>query len=157
MVRHISMSWCWRSLVPARFPPYPTPCDTNGPAGSARWPFFEWASAAFRDGEWCGSGSGELPEDSSSSVGRSTSSGSTTSFLLPGREGGSGREVLAIARLGRPLIGFTDAHFLPATGSLVRAVRPSTWHAPLVLLPSLGARGGTSLRGLSSLDFQSWR
>ena len=50
--------------------------------------FLEWASAAFRDGER--RESGELPEDSSSSAGRSTSSDAATSFPLPGREGGSG-------------------------------------------------------------------
>ena len=44
---------------------------------------------AFGDGEW--RRSGELPEDSLSSNGSSTSSGATTSFPLPGREGGSGR------------------------------------------------------------------
>ena len=51
--------------------------------------FLEWASAAFGDGER--RGSGELSEDSSSSVGRSISSGAATSLPLPGREGGNGR------------------------------------------------------------------
>ena len=50
--------------------------------------FLEWASAAFGDGEW--RGSGELLEDNSSSVGRSTLSGATTYLPLPGREGGNG-------------------------------------------------------------------
>ena len=63
-----------------------------------------------------------------------------------------GGEVLASARPGRPPTGFVGAHFLPATGSPICATRPSTWPAPLVLLPSLGARGGTDLQGLSSLD-----
>ena len=62
-----------------------------------------------------------------------------------------GGEVLTIVWLDRPPTGFTDVHFLPTTGSSVRAVRPSAWLA-LVLLPSLGARGGTCPRGLSSLD-----
>ena len=61
-------------------------------------------------------------------------------------------EVLASARPGRPLTGFAGAHFLPAIGLPVRAILPSAWPAPLVLLPSLGARGGTDLQGLSSLD-----
>ena len=38
-VGHILVSWRWRSLVPAGFSPHPAPCDTDGPAGSARWPF----------------------------------------------------------------------------------------------------------------------
>ena len=63
-----------------------------------------------------------------------------------------GGEVLAIARPGRPPTGLTGAHFLPATGSLIRAARLSALHAPLVSLPSLGARGGIGLQGLSSLD-----
>ena len=52
--------------------------------------FLEWASSAFGDGER--RGSGELPEDNSSSAGRSTSSGTTTSLPLPRREGGNGWE-----------------------------------------------------------------
>ena len=51
----------------------------------------------------------------------------------------------AIARLGRPLTRFTGAHFPPVTGSPVRAIQPSAGLAPLVLLPSLGARGGIGL------------
>ena len=92
--------------------------------------FLDWAFATFGDGER--RGSGELPEDSSSSAGRSISSGAGTS--LPPTE-------------------FASAHFLPATGSPVHAIRPSAWPAPLVLLPSLDARGGTGLQGLSSLDW----
>ena len=57
--------------------PHPMPCNADGPA-----------SAAFGDGER--RGSGELPEDNSSSAGRSTSSGAATSLPLPGREGGNG-------------------------------------------------------------------
>ena len=64
-----------------------------------------------------------------------------------------GGEVPAIVRPGRRPIGFACAHFPPATGSLVRAIRPSGRPAPLALLPSLGARGGTGLQGLGSLDF----
>ena len=56
-----------------------------------------------------------------------------------------GREVLVINRPGRPPTGFASAHFLPTTGSPVRAIRPFSWPAPLVLLPSLSARGGTGL------------
>ena len=52
--------------------------------------FLEWASAALEGGERCGSG--ELPEDNSSSAGRSTSSGATTSLPLLVRVGGSGWE-----------------------------------------------------------------
>ena len=51
--------------------------------------FLDWASAAFGDGER--RGSWELPEDSSSSAGRSMSSSLATSLPLPGREGGNGR------------------------------------------------------------------
>ena len=50
--------------------------------------FLEWASAAFGDGER--HKSGELPEDNSSSAGRSTSSDATTSLPLLGQEGGNG-------------------------------------------------------------------
>ena len=63
-----------------------------------------------------------------------------------------GEEVLTIARPDRPPTGFVDAHFLPATCSPARVVRPYSWRAPLILLPSLGARGGSGLWGLSSLD-----
>ena len=45
--------------------------------------FLDWASKAFGDGEW--RGCGELPEDSSSSAGRSMSFGIATSLPLPGR------------------------------------------------------------------------
>ena len=50
--------------------------------------FLEWASATFGDGEW--RGSGELPEDDSSSAYSYTSSDATTSLPLSGREGGNG-------------------------------------------------------------------
>ena len=50
--------------------------------------FLEWASADFGDGER--RGRGELPEDNSSSAGRSISSGIAASLPLPGREGGKG-------------------------------------------------------------------
>ena len=63
-----------------------------------------------------------------------------------------GGEALAIARPGQLPTRFAGACFLPATGSPVRAVRPPAWPAPLVLPPVLGARGGTGLRGLGSLD-----
>ena len=52
--------------------------------------FLEWASAALREGDR--RGSGELPEDNSSSAGRSTSSGEETSLPLLVRVGGNGRE-----------------------------------------------------------------
>ena len=32
-VRHILVSWRGRSLVSVGFSPYPTPCDTDEPAG----------------------------------------------------------------------------------------------------------------------------
>ena len=51
--------------------------------------FLEWASAAFGDNER--RSRGELPEDNSSSAGRSMSSGIAASLPLPGREGGKGR------------------------------------------------------------------
>ena len=51
--------------------------------------FLEWASAAFGDDER--RRRGELPEDNSSSAGKSISSGVATSLPLPGREGGKGR------------------------------------------------------------------
>ena len=51
-----------------------------------------------------------------------------------------GGKVPAIAQLDWPPTGFTGAHFPPATGSPVLAIRPSAGPAPLVLLPSLNAR-----------------
>ena len=56
-------------------------------------------------------------------------------------------EVLASAWPGRSLTGFAGTHFLPAISSPVRATLPSAWPTPLVLLPSLGARGGLIFRG----------
>ena len=38
-VRHILVNWHWWSLVLAGFSPPPAPCNTDGPAGSERWPF----------------------------------------------------------------------------------------------------------------------
>ena len=63
-----------------------------------------------------------------------------------------GEEVLAIARPGWLPTGSSDARFLLAVGSLVRAVRQLARPALLVLFPVLGARGGTGLRGLDSRD-----
>ena len=51
--------------------------------------FLDWASTAFGDGER--RGSGELPEDSSSSVDKSISPDAAGSLPLPGRERGNGR------------------------------------------------------------------
>ena len=62
-----------------------------------------------------------------------------------------GGEVPMIARPGRPLTRFAGANFLPTVDSPVRIVRPHAWPALLVLLPALGARAGTGLRGLSLL------
>ena len=63
-----------------------------------------------------------------------------------------GGQVPSIALPGRPPIGFASARFPHAISSPVCAIRPSAGPAPLVLLPSLGARGGTGLQGLASLD-----
>ena len=49
-----------------------------------------------------------------------------------------------ISRPDRPPIGFVGAHLPPTTGSPVHVIRPSVGPAPLVLLPSLGANGGTN-------------
>ena len=68
-----------------------------------------------------------------------------------------GGEVPTIARSDQPPIGFVGAHFPPTTDSPVCAVRPSVGPAPLVLLPSLVASGGTGLQELGSLDCESWR
>ena len=74
--------------------------------------------------------------------------------LFPCQDGKEemGGEVLVIALPDRLPTGFTGARFLPATDSLVHVVRPPAWPGPLASLPILGARGGTSLRGLGSLD-----
>ena len=58
-----------------------------------------------------------------------------------------------IAQPGQPPIGFAGAYFPLVTSSPVLAIRPSIGPAPLVLLPSLGARGGIGLRGSGSLDY----
>ena len=58
----------------------------------------------------------------------------------------------AIAWPGQPPGVFVGAHFPPTTSSPVRAIRPSIEPAPLVLLPSLSARGGTGFQGLGSLE-----
>ena len=58
-----------------------------------------------------------------------------------------GGEVPAIFRSNQPPTGFVGAHFLPATDSPIHAIRPSAGPAPLVLLPSLVASGGTGLQG----------
>ena len=58
-----------------------------------------------------------------------------------------GREVPVTYRPGKPLTGFAGARYPPAIGSRVRATRPPAWPAPLVLPPSLGAKGGTILQG----------
>ena len=64
-----------------------------------------------------------------------------------------GREVPATARPDRPPTEFASADFLPTTGSLVRATRPSAWSVPLVLLPFLVVRRGADLQGLGLLDW----
>ena len=112
--------------------------------------FLEWASAAFGDGER--RGRGELPEDNSSSAGRSILSGIEASLPFPGREGRKGRGGSRDCSAGWLPTAFTGARFLPVTGSPVRAVRPPAWPAPLVLSLVLDARGGTGLRGLGSWD-----
>ena len=65
---------------------------------------------------------------------------------------GMGGEVPTVARPGQPPTEFACTHFLPATGSSVRAIQPFAELAPLILLPSPGAIGGTGLQGPSSLD-----
>ena len=67
-----------------------------------------------------------------------------------------GGDALAIDRLSRHLTGFAGVHFPVAIGSPVRVIWPPAWLAPLVLLPTLGVREGTDLRGLSLLDCWSW-
>ena len=58
-----------------------------------------------------------------------------------------GGEVPMTYRPSRPPTGLVGARYPPAIGSCVHATRPSAWPAPLVLPPSLGARGGTGLQG----------
>ena len=74
-------------------------------------------------------------------------------YLYRDGEQEMGGEVPAIAWHDRPPTGFVGGHFPPTTGLPVRAIRPSAGPAPLVLLPSLGAREGTGLQRLGSLDF----
>ena len=68
-----------------------------------------------------------------------------------------GGEVLAISLPGWPPTGFVGTHFPPATGSPVRAIRPSVEPDPLALLQSLDARGGTGLQGAGLLDCWTWQ
>ena len=135
---------CWGSLRTRRHATLMDRLDRRGGI------FLDWAFAAFGDGEL--RGSGELPEDSSSSVGRSMSSGATTSLPLPGREARCGRGGSRDYSVRPASNRFVGAHFPLATGSLVCAIRPSVSPAPLVLLPSLVSIGGTGLQGLGSLD-----
>ena len=58
-----------------------------------------------------------------------------------------GGEVPLIYLPSRPPTGFVGARYPPTIGSRVRATQPPAWPAPLVLPPSLGARGGTGLQG----------
>ena len=63
-----------------------------------------------------------------------------------------GEEALAIARPDWLSTGSADARFLSAAGLLVHTAQQLAGPALLVLLPVLGARGGTGLRGLDSRD-----
>ena len=150
-VGNILVSWRGRSLVPDGLSPHPTPSDTDDRLDRRGNLFLKWSFAAFEDGER--RGSGDLQEDNSSSAGRSRYR-SAQRPLCPCRDGKEemSREALTIVRLGRLPIGFVGTRFLPATGLPARVVRPPTLPALLVLLPALGARGGTGLRRLSSLD-----
>ena len=115
--------------------------------------FLEWASTAFRDDER--RRRGELPEDNSSSAGKSISFGIAASLPLPGREGGKGErgeEALPTAQPGWLPDELVGARFHLATDSSIRGVHPSALPAPLVLLPVLDAKGGTDLRGPGSWD-----
>ena len=85
----IFMSRLRLAFVPTGFSLYSALRGTNGSARSTRGLFLDWASAAFEDGERCGSG--ELSVDNSSSAGRSMSSGTIASLPLPGRDGGGWR------------------------------------------------------------------
>ena len=104
-----------------------------------------WAFTALEDGER--RGSGELSEDNSSSAGRSMSSGTTTSLPLSDEMEEVGEEVPVIYRPSRPPTGFAGARYPLTIGLRVQATRPPAWPAPLILPPSLGARGGTNLQG----------
>ena len=64
-----------------------------------------------------------------------------------------GGKVPTTTRPSRLPIGFAGAHFLLATGLLVRVTRPSAWSAPLVLLLLLGVKIGADLQGLGLLDW----
>ena len=140
----------WSLLGSFRTGRLATPMDRLDRRGAL---FLDWAFAAFRDGER--RGSRELPEDSSSSAGRSMSFGAATSLPLPGRGEGNGRAGSrdCLARLASNLVhrrSFSSRNRF--AGSPVGAIRPSAEPAPLVSLPSLGARGGTGLQGLGPLD-----
>ena len=58
-----------------------------------------------------------------------------------------GGEVPEISRPGRPPTGFAGAHYPPTIGSHVHATRSPAWPTPLVLPPSLGARGELVFKG----------
>ena len=64
-----------------------------------------------------------------------------------------GGEALATGRYGRRPTGFIGVRFPVVIGSPVRVIRPPSWLAPPVLLPTPGAREGTDLRGLSLPDY----
>ena len=81
--------------------------------------------------------------------------GAATSLPLPGRGEGNGRAGsrdfsarLASNWVHRRLFSSRNRF----ADSPISAIRLSAEPAPLVSLPSLGARGGTGLQGLGSLD-----
>ena len=112
--------------------------------------FLDWASAVFGDGERRGRGNcrkiARHPP-----VDRCCSAQQPLCLCLDGMAE-MVRQAHAITRPDQPPTGFAGAHFPPVTSSPVRAIRPSVEPAPLVLLPSLGVRGGTGLQGLGSLE-----
>ena len=112
--------------------------------------FLDWAFVVF--GEVNGAGEGNCRRIAHRlSVDRYRPAQRPLCLCWDGKEE-MGGEVPAIARPDWPPTGFAGAHFPPATDSPVRAIWPSAWPAPPVLLPSLGSKGGIGLQGLSSLD-----
>ena len=104
-VGHICVSWRWRSLVPAGFSLHPAPCDTDGPAGSTRWPF---SRLVFH-----GAGAGSCRR-----IARHPPAGRCHPLHRPvclcqdGKQEMGGK-VPVIARPNRPPTGFVGAHFPP--------------------------------------------
>ena len=109
--------------------------------------FIDSASTLFFGG--IGFGSGELPEDNSSSAAASLSSDWISSLPLFCLTALGGHSLLHF-RPVHPLGESVGDRFLAVNGQHGSAVRPSVWHVPLASPPYPSANEGTDHRGTDS-------